>query len=237
MSQSKAGSNAGCLIAAALALVFFVLPIGWSLWDEGVFDEDLSYDTTATALDADDTARIQQLYAEASTAHGICYGWAVEAGTGAPEETGSNLGLGVEVTSRPADCPRWMVLRVNYSYIYKEWSSVSLSTSDNIDGFDVDPYALERARLHDSLEPQGISELADILGALPMLAAAESGGALAPIPAREQATDATASSNDRLAPVHGFGWYFWLAVAGVLVLLGLIWIISGTLKARKAEGP
>ncbi|ROO82900.1 hypothetical protein EDD29_0385 [Actinocorallia herbida] len=237
MSQRKSGSNAGCLIAVVLALVCFVLPLGWSLWDEGVFDEDLAYDTTATALDADDTARIQQVYTDAAKAHGICYGWSVEAGTGAPQEKGSNLGLGVDVMSRPEECPRWIVMAVNYSYIYKEWSSVNVNASDNIQEFDVDPGALERAKLYDSLEPQGISELADLLGALPMLASTESGGALAAIPAREQTTDPTASSNDELSPVHGFGWYFWLALGAVLVLLGLIWIISGTLKARKAERP
>ncbi|MDX6738684.1 hypothetical protein [Actinocorallia sp. A-T 12471] len=218
-------------------LVLFVgLPIGWGMYDDGVFDEDLTYDVTATALGAGDTARVQEIYTEAAIAHGVCYGWRIDAGTGAPIEEGSNLGLGVDVADQTERCPRWLRMSVTYSYMWKEWSSVNVSVTDNVAEVDIDPNVLESHGIVQTLEPEGVSQLADILGSLPMLAAASDGpGGLAPVPAREQTPDPTASTNDELAPVHGVGWYLTLGVSGLLVALGIYWIISGAVKARKAR--
>ncbi|MEO3782375.1 hypothetical protein ABGB12_03530 [Actinocorallia sp. B10E7] len=228
------GGWIGCLIVLAAFALTVVLPIGWSLWDEGAFDPDLSDDMTAVALGPAETARLAERLQEASRRHGICYGWEVDADTGAPVEVGSNLGAGVD--ARKADkatCPEWIVLKADYFYLDKEWSSVGYTVLDSYDAVQFSLDELTSSGVLDGTElgERGVAQLADAIGSLPLLAAEAD---LAPaLPAQEQVFSPSATVDDELDSGRGAGWWFLVGLGSLLVGLGLLWIIRSAVKEWK----
>ncbi|GAA2723163.1 hypothetical protein [Actinocorallia aurantiaca] len=231
--KKDGGGWIGCLIVVAVFALPIALPIGWGMWDEGVFDPDLSDDVTAVALGPAETARLAERLAEASRRDGICYGWEVESGTAAPLQIGSNLGVGADPRLDPARCPNWIVLRADYSYIFKEWSSVGHSIEDSYPRAELAPADLAAYSVVEPSEmgDRAVAELADAIGSLPLLAA-EAGLAQAS-PAQGREPDPTASTNDELSSPRGAGWWFMTGLGVLLIALGLLWIIRGAVKERK----
>lgn len=219
----------GCI---ALVILFFVIPGGCALWSEGAFDPDLSDDVTAVALNPAETARLVERLQEAAQKQRVCYGWEVDADTGAPVEIGSNLGAGVDARRDPARCPRWIVLEARFHYSAKEWTGVSYSIEDN---FPQKDFRITDLYAHDVVEATGLgdrvtAELADGIGSLPLLAVQED---LDRVPVQEQTPDPTASSNDELESLRGAGWWVLTCFAGLLVALGLLLIIMNAVKERR----
>ncbi|WP_106399415.1 hypothetical protein [Actinocorallia populi] len=216
----------GCII---LIILFFVLPTGCAMWSEGAFDPDLSDDVTAVALSPADTARLVERLQEASQRQRVCYGWEVDADTGAPVEIGSNLGVGVDARQDPVRCPRWVVLEARFTYQSKEWTGVSYSIEDSFPRKD---FRITDLYAHDVVEPTDLgdrvtAELADGIGSLPLLAAQED---LRPVPVQERTPDPTASDNDELESLRGAGWWVLIGFAGLLVALGLLLIVLNAVK-------
>jgi len=224
----------GCLALLLIVGLPIVIPIGWSMWDDGVFEPDLSKDVTAVALGPNETARLAERLQEASRVQGVCYGWEVDAGTAAPTEVGSNLGAGVDARSDTARCPNWIVLQARYTYRDKEWISVGYSIRDSFTDVDFDVRELASysvATPHNLMEYRGVSELADMIGALPLLAAEMD--VVPVLPAQEQMHDPTASTNDELSSTRGAGWWFMTGLGALLIGLGLLWVIRSAVKEWK----
>lgn len=234
--KKDGGGWIGCLIVLAVLVLPVALPIGWSMWDEGVFDPDLSDDATAVALSPNEAARLAERLREASQRQGICYGWEVDADTGAPVEVGSGLGAGVDARSDAARCPKWIVLKATYTYMHKEWSSVGYTVVDGFPDVRFDSGDLASFSVADPAdleEGRAVAELADMIGALPLLAAQT--GVAPALPAQEQALDPTASTNDELSSTRGAGWWFMTGLGVLLIGLGLLWVIRSAVKERKGR--
>ncbi|MEW2352602.1 hypothetical protein [Spirillospora sp. NPDC029432] len=78
--QNKSNNAMGCGCVVAVILVVFVLPVLWSLYDEGVFDGNDRAMETAPVFGPRDAGRLVERLSHASKAQGVCYGWVVDSG-------------------------------------------------------------------------------------------------------------------------------------------------------------
>jgi len=147
------------------------------------------------------------------------------------EDVGSNLGAGVDARRDPVRCPRWVVFTADYSYssYEEEWTAVSTRIETNL------PLTLDASDLHaagitddDLLGMRPYARLADAIGALPMIVAEK--GAADPVPAPPTRIP---SAGDTVSP-PGIGRYIWMGIGGLLVALGLTWIIVAALRSRRS---
>lgn len=235
--KKESSTWGGCLLVLAVFVLPVAIPVLWGLWDEGAFDPDLSQDVKAVALGPAETSRLVERLQEASRTQGVCYGWEVDADTAAPPEIGSNLGVGVDVRTRPAECPSWVVLRADYFYssIDKEWSSVGYSLEADSSRAQLTSADLSRHGVVSSsgVGDRAVAELADAIGAMPLMTAERD---RLPVPAQEQRLDPSATvDDDELASTHGAGWWSLIGLGALLIGLGLLWIIRGAVKERKRK--
>ncbi|MFF5263126.1 hypothetical protein ACFY4C_29710 [Actinomadura viridis] len=77
---ANSGSKAGCGILVGIFLLVFVLPVLWSMYDEGVFDGDDRSTETAPVFGPRDVGRLVEQLSTATKAQGVCYGWVVDSG-------------------------------------------------------------------------------------------------------------------------------------------------------------
>lgn len=170
---------------------------------------------------------------EAFRLHGYCYGWEIDPGDGRPREAGSNLGAGLDVREAPKECPKWVLLKVEYThhedyFEEKEWSTVEyfvLSGDPVLHGaFGLSPLGILSARVP---EEGGLAELANAIGVLPQLVAERKG--LPPVPAWQWGGPSTVYEP---LSVWGGGRVFAVGSGAVLIAGGLLWAVLGVRRAR-----
>jgi len=185
----------------------------------------------APLLEDADAAELAQSLAEATEVQGVCYGYAVEVvdESGGPSgtELGSNRGPGQALDT--AGCPRWVQLVG--SVLYTSESSDSEDSADAIvrsRGFDVDLRDLEALGFDasDLAADDGDVVLANLVGALPVLAASRGAPPVQPeLGSGERAPNGDAPTGtvrpDWLGENFGL-----LVLCLVLVLGGLLWLFS-----------
>ncbi|MFI6517296.1 hypothetical protein ACIBF1_17200 [Spirillospora sp. NPDC050679] len=150
-------------------------------------------------------------------------------------EFGSNLGVGVDPRQAPARCPKWAILKADYSYsvIDKEWTSGSVRLEDNIGltGRLQVTGAGDRLGLTsaDLIGDNAVGRLADAIGSVPVLAA-EDGRARPVAPAA-----APVPAGDEISSGRGAGFYVFTTIAIALIAGGVLWIAVAAVRSRKGS--
>lgn len=194
-------------------------------------------------LAPEDAGDLMEVLADASEAHGICYGWEVsifsESGSSLGEDIGSNIGVGVPAAGESA-CPRWMVFEARLTY-----------TSESSEASDKASFAVlsnvPEAPTTDDLRRVGVSgdrllganddaAVADATRALPLLAAEN--GIVDALPLEVNAEPLP--EGDSPTGSHGSDWRREygapLLLGVVLVLVGIGWILFTLLNPTLVTG-
>ncbi len=186
----------------------------------------------APLLEDADAQELAQSLAEATEAQGVCYGYAVEVIDDSGEgpsgvERGSNRGPGQPLDT--AGCARWIQLTGTVIYT-SEASDSEDSAQAAVDarGFDVDLGDLEDLGFDaaDLAGENGDVVLANLVGALPVLAASRGAPPVEP----ELGTGSRAPNGDRPTGTIRPDWLgenFGLLILSLVVALGgLAWLLS-----------
>ncbi|HZN71934.1 MAG TPA: hypothetical protein VFC00_09680 [Micromonosporaceae bacterium] len=129
------------LLQILAVLVVSVAGLAWLLSSCTADDSDL----TVPAPAASDRQAVVAQLAQATAAHGVCYGWHLSNG-GTTVSQGSNLGDAAPVTT----CDRWMQLVVTVYYTPESSEaedSVSIEVDSSNDLYDERPTPADLARL------------------------------------------------------------------------------------------
>lgn len=110
-----------------IALVVFLMGLDGGWWSSS--DNDTAIPTLSEADGDDLVARL----AKAETAHGVCYGWAVNNGSSKPVTSGSSRGIGVSADT----CGRYAILTSTIDYTpasseSEDSASVTVRTSTDL---------------------------------------------------------------------------------------------------------
>ncbi|WP_018655715.1 hypothetical protein [Actinomadura flavalba] len=224
MSASSSAKRTWIWIIAVAVIVIFV-------WVTLADMNDDDGGSGGAVFGAADSARLSDRLAAAQRAQGVCYGWRVDPGTpgrsftAAPDgtETGSSLGPRTDPAQDKVRCARYAVVDARYSYssIDEEWTSVSLHVDNNLGLNPTSTTLLSRVGLteRDLLDDEAAGRLADVVGALPLLAAEE--GKAPPVPLDAASTP---RAGDRISG-SGHGRTVFIGLGAALILGGVIWII------------
>ncbi|GAA1546743.1 hypothetical protein GCM10009678_31720 [Actinomadura kijaniata] len=150
---------------------------------------------------------------------------------GSGVEYGSNLGVDIAPWQRPEACPKWAVLKAEYTWssIEGEWTSADLDVETNFGGDIPSPEIRMDIYGSDLTGENGIARLADAIGGLPLLMASE--GKAGPVP---DAPAQAAPAGDTL-PGRGAGFYIFLTIAIGLIVGGVAWIAVAAVRTRRGN--
>ncbi|TDC79310.1 hypothetical protein E1285_36345 [Actinomadura sp. 7K507] len=154
-------------------------------------------------------------------------------------EYGSNLGPGKDPRQVPGQCPKWVVLEADYSYLTSsnEFLSGRFEIKNSFDE-SFREFRFER-RLgqtgEDDIDGEaGTARLRDAIGALPMLVAEEE---LAPaVPAETAPPAAEPSANDRLAESSVTARGVWSVIGIVLIGSAVVVLVVGAVRSLRRSG-
>jgi hypothetical protein len=230
------------------------------LWEIGMAGGAGASEDGGGVLGGRETGRLIERLDAASKAQGVCYGWEVDSGrmnlppvtpvyssgfrpSPHPEakpaqrdsrvENGSNLGPDTDPRLVPAQCPRWVVLRADYTYSFidEEWVSVNLEVDSNLpqrpSASDLTAVGITTSTL---VGPYGAGGLSNAISALPMVVAQQGQAAVVPEPAPQQPP-----AGDK-AESPGKGRYVGMALAILMIFGGVAWIVTGLVRGRRRSG-